>query len=403
MLDLKEICVLIVVMFSVSFIACNKAPIDVGTLEIKESWKSDSEYNLLYRDAALYNDSYLVWGFDNDDNRLLLVYDLTTQNIDWIFDFSNISGWGTKLTIVDKYLVLKENNIGITVLDLDLKQTITAIRFAQDFPGMDFSDTPTTFNGNQIFITVTDPTIFQSRILAINLPSGNITEEFVFESDDFMIPRITNPYFYTNSDNETHSIVTIQLMRTNQSVARTSATLLATLDEQFNTNWQDTIDFENGTHPIEWLPIVYKDFMAVTFIDDLLVYQASTGLKLIDFELPRSSGSKLTLNEDGGMFFAQGLKRSMQKLDITNGTPMWSLNSTPAPSEYGDFLVQSDYIVYVRESFGNLTVIESDTGGQYEVLNQFRDGIANPIYLEDQGIYISHQEDKVLSFTLEEQ
>lgn len=401
MLDLKEIVLFIILVFSVSFVACNKAPVQSGTLEITENWQIDSEYSLIYRDAVLYENLYVVWGVDNNENPLLIAFDLELKELAWLFDFSNISGWGTKLTLVDNFLVVKDNASGLTVLDLDLKQTVTAIKFEQDYPGHEVSDTPVSIHQNQLFFTLSNPETYQSKLLCINLPSGNITEELTFESDDFMIPRMTSPSFYQDNNNETNSLVTLQLMRTDQSVARTSATLLMSLDNQFDTNWQDTINFENGTHPLKWLPIVYQGIMAVTFIDDLLVYNVNSGQKLVQQQLPKASGSKLTLDEDGGVFFAQGLKRSMQKIDI-NGNPQWAIGSTPAPSEFGDILVNEEYVVYVRESFGNLTVMNCKSGGEYNVVNQIQNGIANPTYSNALQLYFTHQEDKVIGFTLEE-
>jgi len=149
------------------------------------------------------------------------------------------------------------------------------------------------------------------------------------------------------------------------------------------------------------LPIVSGSFMAVTFIDELLVYNVNTGNNLLQLKLPKASGSKLRL-KDGSIFYAQGQSRSMQKLDITNGSPMWALGSTPAPAEFGDILIKSNQIVYVRESFGNLTVIDNQSGFKYNVLNQFPDGTANPNYSDSQQVYVSHQADRLVGFTLEE-
>jgi len=401
MLYLKNCFILTLFICALCFISCNKTDLEAGTLEINQSWELDSDFSLFYRDAALYQDTYLVWGLDINENPLLIAYDIANKELAWLFDFSNISGWGTKLNIVDNYLVVKENNKGITVIDLDFQQTTAAIRFASDFPNQEVSDTPVSVEENKIFFTVTDPVAYKSRLLAINLPSGNVTEEFVYQSDDFMIPKITSPSFFENNDNEINSLVTIQLKRTDLSVARTSATVLLSLDEGYNTNWLDTIDFENGTHPIKWLPIVSGSFMAVTFIDELLVYNVNTGNNLLQLKLPKASGSKLRL-KDGSIFYAQGQSRSMQKLDITNGSPMWALGSTPAPAEFGDILIKSNQIVYVRESFGNLTVIDNQSGFKYNVLNQFPDGTANPNYSDSQQVYVSHQADRLVGFTLEE-
>ncbi len=400
MMSIREIVLLLAIALSVSFIACNKEPIIVGNININQSWEIDSDFTLSYRDAALYQDQYLIWGMDASDNPFLIAFDLETQVQSWAFDFSNISGWGTKLNVSENYLIVKDTQSGITVIDLDLRQTVSAIRFAQDYPGWEVSDTPVSIEGNRVFFTLSNPDTYESHLLSINLPSGNIVTELVFESDDFMIPRITSPTFYTTSNNESNSLVTIQLKRTNLSMARTSATLLVSLDEQFDTNWLDTIHFENGTHPIKWLPVVKGDIMATTFIDDLIAYNVVTGQKLLDQELPKASGAKLILNS-GEVYYAQGQKRSIQKLDLSSGSPMWSIDTSPAPSDFGDFLINSEYVVYVRESFGNLTVLDDISGAKYQITNQVNGGISNPVYSDNQQVYVSHQSDRVIGFTLE--
>jgi len=401
MLAIRVLVVLMVTACCVCFTACNKTPITVGQININQVWEIDSDFTLSYRDAAIYDDYYLVWGSDINDNPLLLAYDINTRTQSWGFDFSNISGWGTKLNVTDNYLVVKDTERGITVIDLDLRQTIAAIRFAQDYPGWEASDTPIAIEDNKVFFTLSKPDDYLSQILSINLQSGNITSELVLESDDFMIPRITTPSFYVDNNNQPNSMITVQLMRTNLSMARTSATLIMSLDEDFDTNWLDTIHYENGTHPIKWLPVVKEDIMVTTFIDDLIAYNVITGQKLLEQELPKASGSKLVLNEDN-VYYAFGQRRAIQKLDISNGTPMWEVGATPAPSDFGDFLVESDYVVYVRESFGKLTVIDNLSGANYQVGNQVTDGIANPAHSDKHEVYISHQENKVIGFTLEE-
>lgn len=370
-----------------------RSPQELRKAESEVKFKIPASPENWYRDGAMYNDSYLVWAQDTSNNRMLVCYDLVNKVKSWETSFDGVATWGRTMVIYGDVLVVDRDDMGITIFDLNEKEIIVNYRYDSS-PNFTSNTTSTFFEG-KIYKAVLAPYDGLAKIISFDVENGAMKTEYEWDSSSNSKESLTSPLVYYNEITEKVNLTMIlQLSNFNSEPIEYGATYLINVSEDNTVNWIDTI--KPNRSAIFDLPIIVGDDIILKYSDLLISYNKNTG-KRNWTETAEIAGIEKLINRDGEIYLNS---RDFSRLSRTDGHIIWNQKIGAHPSTIGDFEVVNNDIIYVPSGFGNLTVLDNQTGEFIQITDENLERIANPKFYKEQNVFITHTKNEVIGFII---
>lgn len=375
------------------FSNCTKEQSKRPTKAIEVKFKIPSTISNIYRDGAIYKDSYLVWSNDTLYNRMLVCYDLVNQEKSWEYDFNGMANWGRTMVVYEDVLVVDRDDAGLIIFDLNEMEIVLDYRYyGATYSG---SSTPATFFGGKVYKGLRDLNTGQAKIISFDVETGAMKTEYEWDLSLNSKKSLTSPLVYYNENTqEVNLTMVLQLSNFNSDSIKYAETYLINVNEDYSLNWMDTIKIQTKGSAISNNPIIVGNDILLGYNELTISYNKNTGKR----NWTKTSGSNGSLINIGDEVYARGQR--LAKLDKTDGHIIWNQTVGSGPSVSGDFEVVNNSVIYVPISLGYVTVLDNQNGAFIPVDEQNEIRIANPKFYKEQDVLITHNANEVIGFII---
>lgn len=371
-------------------------------LKVEELFRieADPKTKFWFRDGVVYDNLYLVWSKDENENKKLEAFDINDKIKVWEFDFNGIYGWGNEMNIYKDILVTDKIDLGISIFNL--KEQKIVVNYRYDMVPNFSSTTPVSLFENKVYKAIEQSYLGLSTIISFNIIDGSVKNEFQWLLDPNKKVSLATPLIFNNQ--ETGSIdfiMLLQLRNSNSEPLISSETYLISVQENYKLNWKDTIKLQDKISFLQFLPQIVENDVVVGFEEYLISYDLKTGKRNWTSDLLGKSSPKLT-SVDSKLYINYGLGLGFGRYDIKENVQKWNQNNARTPSFFGDFEIINNKIVYVSDNFGDLIILDDNSGEVLKYDKTIISSIANPKYDITNQFFVTHNENEIITFTIKD-
>jgi len=382
----------ILLSFVMGVLSCNKEKVEVDKkYSISEEWEIFSDEGIHYKDGAVYKNEYIVFG---NNEPIIKSFDLITKSVLWEYELGTLPGWGEHFRIYDQYLVLYNIYTGLTVFDLTKKELVNAIKFSS------YSDTSPTYFDGKVYIAVQNHNYTKVSIKSINTKDGEIEEVYEWQLNENLLSKLTSPIVVKDSEGNNNFILSLLLYNKEEGDDKYSETFFLNVNNDDSINWIDTLSDSTGSNFVWNSPVVFEENIIVHYKDKLLSYNIETGEKNWVQMVSENRFANLVV-KNNELYAGIGNSREYAKFDLKTGEKIWEIGSFLSLNPtFEDFELFDNHLVLVKNNYSFLYMFDDNSSKYIKVDNQFENGIANPKFYTKDGLFITHQKNKVIGFKL---
>ena len=370
-------------------------------IQINELWRISADNKFWPGDGAVYEDTYLTWGNDPSDERVLIAYDIRSQEKKWEYNFTQHYGWGQEMLIKDGFLYCDKLDLGFTVFDLSNKVAVGSVRH-DDTPNFTSSEVGS-FHDNKIYKSIYEPNEGLAVLLTYKLTDLSLGVAFQWLFNPELKVKFSSPaVVYNEGQQRNNLLMLLNLSNKNFMPDTVNLTLIVNVNEDYSVNWLDTLDISSGIDFNYFSPLYYGDDVFFILGRNMYSYDFISGSINWITQINGSFLSKIVIVEDE--FYAILSNTTFSKFNPDTGEIIWTKSIGRAPSIIGDFELYQEKIVYSHSGFGPLIVL-NNSNGEIEVEafeNPFNTNISNPKLYRKEGIFIAHSNNEIIAFEIKE-
>lgn len=358
---------------------------------IVKQWEIAANNELRATDGIIYNNEYLVFS-TTDNGRKIISFDLKNKTQLWEYNLTEAPGWLGEMSIFEDCLILYSEIKGISILDLKQKKLVATF----NLDGI-YHSPPTYHNGN-IYVACQNQYFNKFIVKSINFKTGEINDEYEWPIEDGLFNRLSSPLVF-NDDKGKNFIMLLQLYTRPENPNFYDEVFLINVNEEKTLNWIDTLTNKRASNFYEYLPILIENNAMLNYGEKLFSYNIYTGEK--NWEVQASYPYKRLISKNNYIYSSIGPYFNYAKFDATNGDMIWNVNNLFYTQNWVDFELFDDHIVFVKNNFGQLFMLNNNSGEYVTVENNPSNGIAHPKFYNKEGLFITHSNNKIVGFKLE--
>lgn len=376
--------------------ACRKDN-NLSNTSVKELWRFTVDNDLDIGEGAIFDDNYLVWSEKDDGAKSLEAYDINTQELAWEYNFDNVMGWGEKMVVHNNLLYCDEHQHGFTIFNLQ-NQQITASHAYADF-GLDASSTNGYIYQNNLYKAIENIGLGMSTIISTNTFTGNYQPVFQYLLEPELEVRLASPIVSLNPiDNRINMFLMVHLENKPSSTEIINKTIFISANEDYSINWTVELDNSDGYDFCFNPPVFYNNSVLVNLGKNMYSFDKFSGLQNWVKHIDGNSFSKIVNYNDE--IFVNLSRYQFLKIDPNNGEIIWQDGVLEAPPIHDDFEIFDNQIIYCSKFFGNISIINNETGKLVDIENLILNNISNPKLTSTEGLFLTHTKNRIIGFEI---
>ena len=367
--------------------------------QINELWRIQTNNEFWDRDGKIYGDDYLVWADDSVGERVLIAYDIKTQEKKWQYNFTQHYGWGQEMFIQDRFLYCDKLDLGFTIFDLYNKVAIGSVRH-------DATPNFTSFSKGYMHdgkLYKSNYAPYQGLCVAFNYDMADLSKKIAFQwlqNPDLKVNFTSPVVVYNQNQQKENLIMLLNLKNQNSSIDTVDLALIINVNEGYSINWIDTLDSSHNFNFNEYPPTILGNDALFVLGGKVYSYDYVSGTRNWATQADGSYFSKIIIIDDELYVIANSSR--LLKLNPDTGEIIWTSYILGFPFNRGNFELYRDKMVFSYGGFGPIMVLNNLTGRIESINNPITNNLGHPKLYKKEGIFITHSNKEIIAFEFRE-